>query len=103
MSQSKSMSISVSQSTKVAAQKKTAEKSQCPKCLVLFPKAKASSHIASCKSQLGQASKKSKFTNYSPIREADEDGRYQHEESKDSSTGQKRRPANSDDSETEQS
>lgn len=74
-----------------------------------FTKGKiAIAHITTCKSNVGNKQLQGgKFSNYSPIKEADEEGRYQNEESKDSSTTQKRRPSagveDSSSYETEQS
>ena len=59
-----SMSKSISTSVPLQAGKKS-EIVQCPKCLQFFPKAVSKNHINQCKS----ANEKSKFTNYSPIKE----------------------------------
>jgi len=73
-------SLSISQSNKVT--KKSLDKAQCPKCLNSFAKAKLAQHMGTCKP--GDQENKGKFSNYSPIKEADDEGRYQ-EDSKTSS------------------
>ena len=83
---SMSKSISASQSNKLS---KRGDKVQCPKCLSFHSSAKAKAHIASCRVVL-TAAERLKLSQYSPIKEADEENRYVGEESKESSSMQKK-------------
>lgn len=83
---SMSKSISASQSNKLS---KRGDKIQCPKCLSFYTTSKAKTHIPSCRVVL-TAAERMKMSQYSPIKEADEENRYVGEESKESSSMQKK-------------
>merc|ERR1711964_194832 len=58
----------------------------------MFAKSKLDSHMNTCKVlNTGQGSDRTKFSNYSPIKEADEEGKYHGEESKESSSLSKKK------------
>ena len=88
------MSASISHSNKLGKKGKS-EKVQCPKCKGLFPKAKAKSHTNSCKGCAASG----KFSDYSPIKEAD-DKHQPGEESKESSLAKVKKPTKVEESDS---
>lgn len=64
----------------------------------MFPKSKAKSHINSCKGS--GPSGASRFSDYSPIKEADDEGHQPGEESKDSSVRKVKKPSKVEDSDS---